>query len=126
MFTSPQAVVRYIDTEDHFEHGLLRLMNLDRNEFARWLELCEQQAEGDLLARLRRGWQTLRPRRRRRLATTSGPVGPGPRGLTGRVWHAAIGESPGAWGGDLGRGVPWLARALGLGTLRLRAAAALL
>ena len=27
--------------------------------------------------------------------TSNGPVGPGPRGRTGRVWHAAIGESPG-------------------------------
>jgi 2-polyprenyl-3-methyl-5-hydroxy-6-metoxy-1,4-benzoquinol methylase len=82
----------YRDTRDHFENALLRLMNLDRQAFERWLELAEQSEAANVLERLRDGWQQLRPAPLR--AASAGPLGPGPRGLTGRVWHAAIAESP--------------------------------
>jgi SAM-dependent methyltransferase len=93
--SSPQGEIRYTDSEDHFKNGLLRLMNLDRDEFARWLELSEASDQADLLARLSRGWNGLR--------ASPGPpvpahddvtVGRGPEDLAGRLWHAAIAESP--------------------------------
>lgn len=92
-FASPSGEIRYVDTADHFRNGLLRLMNIDANEFERWLELSEQAQRGNLLSCLRLGWQTLRPAPQS-AAPADGAVGPGPRGMTGRLWHAAIAESP--------------------------------
>jgi 2-polyprenyl-3-methyl-5-hydroxy-6-metoxy-1,4-benzoquinol methylase len=89
---SPSGRVAYRDSSDHFETALLRLMNLDREAFHRWLELAEESEAADLLDRLREGWEQLRPAPSR--AASAGPLAPGPRGLTGRVWHAAIAESP--------------------------------
>jgi len=90
---SPHGAVRYEDTEDHFENGLLRLMNLTVEDFERWLELSELHDSEDLLTRLRLGWRELRPAPPCDAPTTN-PVGPGPRGLAGRLWHPAIAESP--------------------------------
>ncbi|HME03650.1 MAG TPA: class I SAM-dependent methyltransferase, partial [Solirubrobacteraceae bacterium] len=84
--------VEYRDSRDHFENGLLRLMNLDRGAFDRWLELAERSDAADLLDRLRDGWRQLRPAPPR--APSAGPLGPGPCGIAGRVWQAAIAESP--------------------------------
>ena len=93
--TSPRATITYDDSVDHFENGLLRLLNLSRVEFERWLELAEA-AEGELLKRLTTGWRQLRPAPEA-VGPPSGPVGPGPLGMSGRIWHPAIAESP-AWG----------------------------
>jgi 2-polyprenyl-3-methyl-5-hydroxy-6-metoxy-1,4-benzoquinol methylase len=89
---SPRGGLAYRDSREHFENALLRLMNLDREAFDRWLELAEQSEAEDLLERLREGWHQLRPAPTGPAST--GPVGPGPQGLTGRIWHAAIAESP--------------------------------
>jgi len=91
---SPEGALRYRDTADHFENGLLRLMNLSREEFVRWLELAGSSGEAGVLERLRAGWALLRPRPTPPSAPPSGPVGPGPGGLAGSLWHAAIAESP--------------------------------
>jgi 2-polyprenyl-3-methyl-5-hydroxy-6-metoxy-1,4-benzoquinol methylase len=90
--SSPAEEIHYSDGEDHFENGLLRLMNLDQDEFRRWLALAEEE-EGGLLDRLRLGWRRLRPAPPVP-APPGSPVGPGPRGMPGRLWHAAIAESP--------------------------------
>jgi 2-polyprenyl-3-methyl-5-hydroxy-6-metoxy-1,4-benzoquinol methylase len=90
-FSSPQRDVRYSDTREHFENGLLRLMNLRPEEFERWLELAEGSPAQGVLERLRYGWALLRPPPP---APAAGPVGRGPRGLDGRLWHGAIAESP--------------------------------
>ena len=90
---SPSGRVVYNDTSDHFENGLLRLMNLDRAAFERWLELAEQSDAENLLDRLAAGRSQLRPPPAP--LAEAGPVGPGPRGLEGgRIWHPAIAESP--------------------------------
>jgi 2-polyprenyl-3-methyl-5-hydroxy-6-metoxy-1,4-benzoquinol methylase len=89
---SPRGRLAYRDSRDHFENALLRLMNLDRKAFERWLELAEESEAANVLERLRDGWQQLRPAPPR--AATAGPLGPGPRGLSGCVWHPAIAESP--------------------------------
>jgi 2-polyprenyl-3-methyl-5-hydroxy-6-metoxy-1,4-benzoquinol methylase len=89
---SPEGRLAYRDSRDHFENALLRLMNLDRGAFDRWLELAEQSDATDMLDRLRDGWEQLRPAPPR--AASAGPLGPGPCGIAGRVWHAAIAESP--------------------------------
>jgi 2-polyprenyl-3-methyl-5-hydroxy-6-metoxy-1,4-benzoquinol methylase len=88
---SPAGELHYNDTADHFENGLLRLMNLSREEFHLWLELAESSGSEGTLERLRDGWALLRPPPH---APASGPVGRGPRELEGRLWHAAIAESP--------------------------------
>lgn len=92
-FTSSSGRIRYVDSADHFRNGLLRLMNLDQGGFERWLELSDQVASEDLISRLRGGWRKLRPAPVT-VAPADGTVGPGPRGIHGRIWHAAIAESP--------------------------------
>jgi SAM-dependent methyltransferase len=91
--SSPGNVVRYLDSEDHFENGLLRLMNLDAGDFDRWLQFAEESDGDDLLTRLSLGWARLRPGP---LTDTpvEGALSPGPRGMKGRLWHAVIAESP--------------------------------
>jgi 2-polyprenyl-3-methyl-5-hydroxy-6-metoxy-1,4-benzoquinol methylase len=89
---SPEGNLRYSDTRDHFENGLLRLMNLRHEEFDRWLELAEWSDGPGVLERLHDGWARLRPPPSPEAC--GGPVGPGPRGLKGRLWHAAIAETP--------------------------------
>jgi 2-polyprenyl-3-methyl-5-hydroxy-6-metoxy-1,4-benzoquinol methylase len=88
---SRDGSLHYSDTAEHFENGLLRLMNLSREEFDRWLELAAGSEQPGVLERLREGWALLRPPPP---APASGPVGPGPGGLEGRLWHAAIAETP--------------------------------
>ncbi len=88
---SPDGELRYRDTVDHFENGLLRLMNLRKEEFERWLELAGRSSGPGMLERLRDGWELLRPPP---LAPGPGPVDCGPHGLVGRLWHAAIAETP--------------------------------
>ena len=84
--------LQYSDSRDHFENALLRLMNLDRETFDRWLELAGQSRATGVLDQLRDGWEQLRPAPSR--SASAGPLGGGPRGLKGSIWHAAIAESP--------------------------------
>ncbi len=95
----PDGSLRYSDTSDHFENGVLRLLNLSREEFHRWLSLAAHSEAPAVLERLREGWEQLRPPPPAPLDGTgspisTGPVGPGPRGLEGRLWHTAIAETP--------------------------------
>jgi SAM-dependent methyltransferase len=89
---SPGGEISYRDTRDHFENGLLRLMNLDADDFGRWLQLAEQSEARHVLDRLREAWGELRPPPSR--TALAGPLDPGPYDLVGRVWHGAIAESP--------------------------------
>ena len=106
---SPRGEIRFADTVDHFENGVLRLLSLDRARFERWLALSEEEnvAEGDL-ARLTRGFA-------REMATaevdSSGDVEAGPGGLAGELLHASITENP-AFGVARSRaaGLGWLVR----------------
>jgi 2-polyprenyl-3-methyl-5-hydroxy-6-metoxy-1,4-benzoquinol methylase len=88
---SPGGDLRYSDSRDHFENGLLRLMNLDHHEFERWLEFSERSRQPGTLERLREGWAQLRPPP---CPPASGPVDRGPREMEGRLWHGAIAETP--------------------------------
>jgi 2-polyprenyl-3-methyl-5-hydroxy-6-metoxy-1,4-benzoquinol methylase len=88
---SAEGDLRYRDTAEHFENGLLRLLNLSREEFDRWLDLAGHSDRPGTLERLRDGWLQLRSPP---AAPGRGPVGPGPRKLDGRIWHAAIAETP--------------------------------
>jgi 2-polyprenyl-3-methyl-5-hydroxy-6-metoxy-1,4-benzoquinol methylase len=88
---SPAGGLRYDDTADHFENGLLRLMNLSREEFERWLELAGRSHEHGALERLRDGWRSLRPAP---VAPAARPVDRGPLDLQGSILHGAIAETP--------------------------------
>ena len=113
-FSSPHGTIRYDDSIDHFENGLLRLLGLDRAAFETWLQNSEQSATTDLLERLRAGFLGIR--HGLTAPATEGRVEAGPLGVSGKVWHAKIAENPdfgvarsedGAWG--------WLVREAGSG-----------
>ncbi|HMJ34323.1 MAG TPA: class I SAM-dependent methyltransferase [Baekduia sp.] len=108
---SPRGEIEYADGEDHFRNGLLRLLNLDDDEFARWLALAEEASAPSLLERLGLGWAALRPLAPPPGVPAGGAVGPGPGGIEGRLLHPAIAESPG-WGVALSdaAGHGWLVR----------------
>jgi SAM-dependent methyltransferase len=94
---SPRGEIVYHDGEDHFRNGLLRLLNLEQAEFALWLcmaeDACADTDGDDLLARLREGWEELRP-----LAVPGGDaIVEDPLADGGALLHPAIAESPG-WG----------------------------
>jgi 2-polyprenyl-3-methyl-5-hydroxy-6-metoxy-1,4-benzoquinol methylase len=88
---SQDGGIRYEDTPDHFENGLLRLMHLDEDQFEQWLQLAARSSRAGILERLRDGWTSLRPPPP---APAAGPVGRGPLGLEGRILHGAIAEAP--------------------------------
>jgi len=93
LLSSPRGEIRYEDSVDHFENGLLRLLELDRTNFEKWLALSES-ATGDLFQRLKFGFAALRPSPDTR---ADGDVEPGPGGALGFIWHAAIAAFPN-WG----------------------------
>jgi 2-polyprenyl-3-methyl-5-hydroxy-6-metoxy-1,4-benzoquinol methylase len=88
---SPDGTLRYEDTREHFENGLLRLMNIDEDEFGLWLQLAQRSRERGALERLREGWALLRPPPP---SPAPGPVDFGPDGIAGRLWHGSIAETP--------------------------------
>ena len=96
--TSPGGDITYSDSEDHFRNGLLRLLNLDEEQFRRWLALAEQAPGDELLERLAAGWAQLRTVERPSGVPADGEVGPGPAGMNGgALLHPAMAESP-EWG----------------------------
>jgi 2-polyprenyl-3-methyl-5-hydroxy-6-metoxy-1,4-benzoquinol methylase len=109
--TAPGGGLRYADTREHFENGLLRLMGLSCEEFRRWLAEATRSERPGVLEQLKEGWAALRPPPATPGAWASNPVEPGPDGLEGRVWHAAIAETPshGVAVGDAARH-GWLVR----------------
>ena len=105
VFSSPRGQIRYDDSRDHFENGLLRLLALNGESFATWLRLAEESSAPDLLSRLADGFRAVRPGPSGVAAT--GLVEPGPLAAAGEVWHAQLAENPnfgvarspdGAWG----------------------------
>src|SRR6187402_2098807 len=94
VFSSPSGVIRYEDSLDHFENGLLRLLNLNRDQFADWLRAAEQSAARDLLAQLADGFAVLHGDRSSEVSLGE-DVEPGPLGAAGTLWHASIAENRG-------------------------------
>lgn len=88
---SPQGDLRYRDSDDHLENGLLRLLGLSREQLEAWLAAAERH-EGALLTRLAAGFAELKPFPRPAGGGAVAPAGPG--GQTGVIWHASIAESP--------------------------------
>ncbi len=104
VFSSPAQRIRYEDSRDHFENGLLRLLGLDRESFERWLAESERSSRGDLLEQLADGFRALRPALS---SSAESEVEPGPQAAPGRLWLGKIAENPdfgvarsldGAWG----------------------------
>lgn len=107
--TSPGRSIAYRDTRDHFENGVLRLLGLNAGEFDAWLAAAEGCGAADLLGALAAGFALVRP------SVDGGPVGGpverGPHGERGRLWHAAIAESPThGFATDPSSTVAWLVR----------------
>ncbi|MGA2470477.1 MAG: class I SAM-dependent methyltransferase [Solirubrobacteraceae bacterium] len=88
---SADGDVQYRDSADHFENGVLRLMNLSREEFGQWLDLAAGVRAPELLDRLREAWMAMRPPPE---PLGSGVVALGPGNLEGHLLHAAIAETP--------------------------------
>lgn len=83
------------DDDDHFVNAVLRLLDLDRAQFERWLELSGE-AGGEPLEALRAGWAQLRPPPPPPDGARDGSaVAAGPKGEPGSLWQAAIAENPG-------------------------------
>lgn len=89
---SPRGEIRYEDTVDHFQNGVLRLLGLDREAFAHWLSVAEAEPGDSVLERLGRAFARLSP-----LARTetlhSAEVEGGPGGVAGALWHTTIAEN---------------------------------
>lgn len=100
--------IAFHDDEDHLVNGVLRLLALDRSELERWITLSSEH-DGDLLSRLAAGWSELRPAPPPPAgADLAGPVGPGPGGRTGALWHGAIAETPAVGFASNADGWAWL------------------
>jgi 2-polyprenyl-3-methyl-5-hydroxy-6-metoxy-1,4-benzoquinol methylase len=95
LLASADGSVQYGDSEDHFRNGVLRLMNMTREDFGRWLEAAAHSGGRSVLERLREGWGRLHPPPAAPGGGPGeGPVGEGPRGRKGRLLHPAIAETP--------------------------------
>ncbi len=89
---SPQKTIRYEDSVDHFENGVLRLLGLDREAFAHWLAVSEGQQGNDVLEKLGHGFARLSPLARTETLHTA-EVEAGPHGERGAIWHPTIAEN---------------------------------
>jgi 2-polyprenyl-3-methyl-5-hydroxy-6-metoxy-1,4-benzoquinol methylase len=75
--------IEYKDTLDHFENGVLRLLNIDRNLFEKWMK-CANEYEGSLFDKLAMGFTHIRPP----ITTpTKISIERGPYGEEGNLWH---------------------------------------
>lgn len=115
----PQGRVRFEDTLDHFENGVLRLLGLTPKAFELWLTLAEQEEGDSTLDRLGRAYRRLSPLG---YAETlhSGDIEPGPGGVTGSLWHTCIADDRacGVAKSDDG-GLAWLVEPAGDGWRRI-------
>ena len=123
-FRSPRGSISYQDTRDHFENGLLRLLQLDLTAFQEWLRIADDEAGPTVLEALGAAFQRLHPVRRPPApATGEGTevVEAGPAGAAGVLWHPAIAESP-DWGvaRAADHSIAWLIRPNGAGWARER------
>jgi len=87
----PQGRVRFEDTLDHFENGVLRLLGLTPKGFELWLALAEEEDGDSTLDRLGRAYRRLSPLG---YAETlhSGEIEAGPSGVMGALWHTCIAD----------------------------------
>jgi hypothetical protein len=88
---SPQGRVRFEDSLDHFENGVLRLLGLTPKGFELWLAMAEREDGDSTLDRLGRAYRRLSP-----LGYTdtlhSGEIESGPCGVAGALWHTCIAD----------------------------------
>ncbi len=89
---SPQGSIRYEDSVDHFENGVLRLLGLDREAFEHWLAVSDGEQGSDVLEKLGRGFARLSPLARTETLHTA-ELEPGPSGQRGAMWYPTIAEN---------------------------------
>jgi hypothetical protein len=87
----PRGQIRFEDSLEHFEHGVLRLLGVGRDAFEHWLAVAETEPAEELLERLGRAFRRLSPMARGSTLST-GRVAPGPGGLPGSLWHTSIAD----------------------------------
>jgi hypothetical protein len=88
---SPRGEIRFEDSLEHFEHGVLRLLGLGRDAFEHWLAVAETEPGDGLLERLGGAFRRLSPMARGS-TLASGRVAPGPDELPGSLWHTSIAD----------------------------------
>jgi hypothetical protein len=88
---SPQGHIKFEDSLEHFEHGVLRLLGLGRDAFEHWLAVAETEPRQDLLERLGSAFRRLSPMARAS-TMSSGQVDLGPGGVPGSLWHTSIAD----------------------------------
>jgi len=123
-FASPSGLIVYRDSRDHFQNGLLRLLQLDQPSFATWLaradDLYKDEGAGDqaVIDALGRAYRAMRPISGPEVTVPSS-VARGPGGEPGELWQACIAESPsfGVARSSDGR-VGWLVKPSSAGWIR--------
>jgi hypothetical protein len=88
---SPRGRIRFEDSLEHFEHGVLRLLGLGRDAFEHWLAVAETEPAQELLDCLGSAFRRLSPMARGS-TLSSGRVAPGPGGVPGSLWHTSIAD----------------------------------
>jgi len=94
LLQSPGGQVRFEDTVDHFENGVLRLLGLDRRSFEYWLTTAEEEPGDSMLERLGIAFRRLSPMGRSQTLVT-GVAEEGPGGVAGSLWHTSIADDRG-------------------------------
>ena len=88
---SPRGHIRFEDSLEHFEHGVLRLLGLGRDAFEHWLAVAETEPAEWVLDCLGSAFRRLSPMARGS-TLSSGRVAPGPGGVPGSLWHTSIAD----------------------------------
>ena len=87
----PRGRVRFEDSLDHFENGVLRLLGLTPKAFELWLALAEEEDGDSTLDRLGRAYRRLSPLGHAE-TLHSAEISDGPGGVTGSLWHTSIAD----------------------------------
>jgi hypothetical protein len=90
-FQSPTGQIQFEDTQDHFDHGVLRLLGLTQQAFEFWLSTTEEEEGDSMLERLGRAFRRLSPMGRSE-TLHSGDLEPGPGGVPGTLLYTSIAD----------------------------------
>ena len=90
-FQIPTGQIKFEDTPDHFQHGVLRLLGLNQQAFEFGLATTEEEDGDSMLERLGRAFRRLSPMGRSE-TLHSGDLDPGPGGVPGTLLYTSIAD----------------------------------